>query len=317
MISRLWQRAKGHRWFWRGLQVFLIVVPLWFLVQSLQQNWDALAEYRWQLDPTSMIAAVVVLACAFGFLPLASQQALTGAGAPISYRQTYWAYFITQLSKYLPGGIWIFPGRAVALQRHNVSFMASSVGMFVELTLLILAGISLFVPYWLVTGPESTSIEWWWLGLATIPLVVFVSPPVFNNLLKRSLPLLGQPDVRVHLTFGRLATILAIDILFWLTTGAGFFLLVASLQPATLPGWMALTSAFSMAWVVGFLAFLTPAGLGVREGALALLLAPLLPPPFPALVALLARLWWTAAEGISVGIAALLGRDTAEDTPQS
>ena len=61
-----------------------------------------------------------------------------------------------------------------------------------------------------------------------------------------------------------------------------------------------------MAWAIGFLVFLTPGGLGVREGALALLLAPFLPSPLPAVVALLARLWWTVAELISVAIAALL-----------
>ena len=68
-----------------------------------------------------------------------------------------------------------------------------------------------------------------------------------------------------------------------------------------------------MTWVVGLLAFLTPGGLGVREGALALLLSPFLPVPLPTVVALLARVWWTVAELISVATAMLVGRNLEQE----
>ena len=85
-------------------------------------------------------------------------------------------------------------------------------------------------------------------------------------------------------------------------------MLVSSLQPLQDILWLPFGAAFSMSWVLGFLAFLVPSGFGVREGAISILLTPLLPAPLPVLVALLARLWWTLADLFSVTIALLLGR---------
>lgn len=303
-------------WLWRGIQLILVALPLWFVFQSLERNWLALADVRWQFDLSKLVPSVLLLVCAFGLLPLAAQQVLDGVGTRITFPKTYWAYFITQLSKYLPGGIWIFPGRVVALRRHDVGFAASSAAMLVELCLLVFAGIVVFVPYWLIVGVEQTSITWWSVVLVIVPIAVFLNPAVFNYVFTRLLVLMGKADVRVYLSFRRLSLILLIDILFWLVTGAGFYFLVASVQPVPISSWLALTSAFSMAWVIGFLAFLTPAGLGIREGALAVLLTPLLPPPLPALIALLARLWWTVAELISVALAMLVGWKMNRDAAQ-
>ena len=57
-----------------------------------------------------------------------------------------------------------------------------------------------------------------------------------------------------------------------------------------------LTGQYALAWVVGFLSFLTPSGLGVREGTLAYLLSHHLSPVTATLVALLARIWFLLGE---------------------
>src|SRR3990172_1456090 len=47
-------------------------------------------------------------------------------------------YFISQLPKYLPGGIWAFPGRMVAYQRAGVDRTKSVVSVFREVTAVFL-----------------------------------------------------------------------------------------------------------------------------------------------------------------------------------
>src|SRR3990170_3257051 len=49
-------------------------------------------------------------------------------------------YFISQLPKYLPGGIWAFPGRMLAYQRVGVDRIKSIVSVFREVTALFLGG---------------------------------------------------------------------------------------------------------------------------------------------------------------------------------
>ena len=61
-----------------------------------------------------------------------------------------------------------------------------------------------------------------------------------------------------------------------------------------------------MAWNVSIFAFFFPAGLGVREAALLLLLGTTFPAGWPAALALVARLWFTLGEVAAFGLASWL-----------
>ena len=69
-----------------------------------------------------------------------------------------------------------------------------------------------------------------------------------------------------------------------------------------------LTACFALAWVIGFLSFLTPGGLGVREGLLSLLLSSYMPAPQATLIALICRVWMLSAEIVLAGVAFVLNR---------
>jgi hypothetical protein len=309
-----WSRCPP--WLLRLAQLLVVAVLLAFLFRNLAANLQAIRSYNWRFDSVRSGLAVLCLTAAFGLLPFASQEALSGLGRFISYRNAYRGYFVAQLSKYLPGGLWIVPGRALVLKQLGIDMVSSSVGIIIELCLLLASGTMMSLPYFLFDKAETVS-RIWALGALLIPTVLFgLHPRVFNPVLGWLMARVGYADVAVNLTSRRLMSILLIDVVFWLAAGVGFFLLVSSVRAMPLKLWLVLPSVFSMAWVVGFLAFLTPSGLGVREGALALLLAPLVPAPLPVVVALLARLWWTVAELISVLIATLLGAtDSASFRP--
>lgn len=312
-LTSLSRGASRYPWLRQIVWLVTIVVPLTFLFWSLTTNWQDLRSYDWQFNSIKGGIAVCCLALAFGLIPLASQQALLGLGYSIGYRTIYQGHFVAQLAKYLPGGLWIVPGRVIVFRKYGVDVISSSVEIIVELLVLLASGVVVFLPYPLFVGTGPLS-QLWTLGLLLIPATMIgLHPAIFNHVLRWLLALVGYKDATVELTIRQVASMLLIDIAFWLAAGTGFYLLVTSVQAVPVPMWLALTSAFSMAWVVGFLAFLTPSGLGVREGALALLLAPLVPAPLPVVVALLARLWWTVAELISVLIAILLEKHLGQE----
>src|SRR4030095_14078882 len=60
---------------------------------------------------------------------------------------------------------------------------------------------------------------------------------------------------------------------YWAVTGVAFATLVASLYPLAATDVPVVVAAYAAAYAVGFLALLTPAGLGVREGILVIPLA--------------------------------------------
>jgi len=88
-----------------------------------------------------------------------------------------------------------------------------------------------------------------------------------------------------------------------LVSGVAFWLLVLSLGGAGPLDLLRLTGAYALAYAVGYLSFLTPAGLGAREAALVVLLGGLVAPPVAVAASLLARA--TSALGEVLGVAAL------------
>jgi hypothetical protein len=71
------------------------------------------------------------------------------------------------------------------------------------------------------------------------------------------------------------------------------------------------TGAYAFAWATGLLTFVVPAGVGVREGALVLVLAPIITTGPAFAVAVLSRLAFTLADAAAAGLAILLGRQAS------
>ena len=96
--------------------------------------------------------------------------------------------------------------------------------------------------------------------------------------------------------------------LYWAVTGLAFAALVASLYPLAPGDVPVVVAAYAAAYAAGFLALLTPAGLGIREGVLVVALAPVLPAGPALVVALLSRLWMMLVELAGAAVAHLVAR---------
>jgi len=103
---------------------------------------------------------------------------------------------------------------------------------------------------------------------------------------------------------------------YWLVLGLAFWLLLGGIIAGGLcnPGY--LVGVLPGSWVAGFVSFLTPAGLGIREGFMAVLLKPCFHVSVGVTVSLAARLWWTFFDLLFALTAARLSaqqlRNTAE-----
>ena len=63
---------------------------------------------------------------------------------------------------------------------------------------------------------------------------------------------------------------------------------------------------YTLAWTIGFLVVIAPAGFGPREAVLIAYYLPLLGEPLAILIALVARLWWTLVEALHIAISLAL-----------
>ena len=232
----------------------------------------------------------------------------------VPFRNAFTLFHLANITRYLPGRIWGVV-RLLSLSHQfglNKTAVGSSLTLHVgiETALGGLIGLSLlFSPKMRETAVgmlDKISGHTTLLSLVCIGILIgtlFLIPKVSTHAREflKTLTSLGQHS-RLWMD------VIAGHILLWICQGFAFFLFVQSFAPVQWTDAGVLTACFAFAWVIGFLSFLTPGGLGIREGLLGLLLANYMPAPQATLVALLCRVWMLSAEIILAGVAFALNR---------
>jgi glycosyltransferase 2 family protein len=300
-----------------GAVFFALALAL--LVWSVLGRREELAEALTRLD-AGTVALSLVLACAGLVAQMLSWRSLLAAtGTPPPLGAAARIYYHGQLGKYVPGSVWAVVAQAELGRAHRVSRARSAVVALAALAVLLVVGGAVAVVGLAAASPGSLSTYWW--AVAVVPLgVIGLLPPVFNRLVALALRLLRRGDDTVRVAGPGLARSAAWALLMWALFGAHAAVLVAALAPGD-PGRAALlgTGAFALAWVVGFLVVIAPAGTGPREAALVLALAPLLSSADALLVALVSRVLMVVGDAGAAGVAALIARrapaPSAADAP--
>ncbi len=181
------------------------------------------------------------------------------------------AFYTSQLMKYTPvGGVAQALGQAALARTDDVGMDRAATAMVVSKLTTVLAA-SLFGPVLAVSN--STLPGWVRVGLLLTPVVL-----VFG---RRSL--LAWALERLRSVIARVPdhTVLPEPSRIWRSVGWGAGGLLASgtsfaclaITAGLGVGWPQAISGFALAWAVGFLVIPIPAGVGIREAALGLLVA--------------------------------------------
>ena len=236
----------------------------------------------------------------------------------VSFRDAFTLFHLANITRYLPGRIWgvvriLSLSKGFGLSKTAVGSsltlhvgIETALGGLIAMSVLFSDGMRQTATGVLETFSGHTLL----LTLAVMVCLagfVFLIPKLARHakaFLKILTPLLKTASLWV--------TVLAAHSLLWLCQGLAFFLFVRSFAPVQWADAGVLTSSFAFAWIVGFLSFLTPGGLGIREGLLGLLLANYMHLSQATSVALLCRLWMLSTEILLAGMAFLLHRSCYE-----
>lgn len=214
---------------------------------------------------------------------------LAGLGRPLALAPAARVFFVGQLGKYLPGGLWpavaqMELGRDVAVPRR---VSAAAVALFLWVHLLTgFAVAAVTLPLAGVAAPA-------WALLA-VPCLALVAPGVLGRALSALQRLARRPPLPVLPDAPAVLGATCWALAMWSAYGAHLLALVAApgLSPLHAAG------AFAAAWGAGFVVLVAPAGAGVREAALVALLSPAMPTGVALAAALASRLLLTAADAL-------------------
>jgi glycosyltransferase 2 family protein len=223
------------------------------------------------LSPGNLaVALAVALANGLAFYLLAYSWSRTLqhlAARPVCLTRSMRLYAVSTLAKYLPGNIFHYAGRQIAVARLGYGQKAAAQATAVEIAGHLFAAGLLLVLLWPFASDGLgwlSELQRETLGLWPLALVGLAGLLGFAGVLlaRRGHRLWPGLDRRSLLRIAVLQVIF-----FALATLLGVWLAVAVLgvPPAKMP---AIAFAYILAWLVGFLTPGAPGGLGVREACL-------------------------------------------------
>ncbi|MGB7802776.1 hypothetical protein [Buttiauxella sp.] len=228
-----------------------------FVLHRIAEYWKQVPDDTFTLN---LLLLILVLASVYGtantILASAWRMLMLGLHQSISHRVATRIYGLTQLAKYVPGNIFQFAGRQLLTMSYGFSGKAVAKSTVLELLLLIVTG--------------TTFIFW------MLPLLY----PWFNFFYGFTLFVVATMVVALGLELhGRRSLINVVTkyFLFLFISGGIFFCVLYSVvdnwtvTPTLI---LPLIGAYVISWLAGLVTPGSPAGVGIREFILLLLLKP-------------------------------------------
>jgi hypothetical protein len=284
----------------KALTLLWIALVVAGVAVYLHKNGDVFLSYAGQTEAALVLLSVILTVMGKLMTAYQMKTALQIAGYPAGNMEGLRLYSYADITKYAPGGIWGIVSRLGMYKARRMPVKAISQAFTMEHIWLIGSSLVIGGILYATALAIDTQHEFGiptFLGvvpkelLSAMALVATVfSATAWVFVLKYSSRILS-----CDVSYGRTILLFILQTFLWGSLGAGFAVLMP-VAGYSAPVFLLLAGAFSIAFGLGFLAFWAPAGIGVREAALFLLISPVLGFNTIMAVCLLSRCLWFLAD---------------------
>lgn len=222
-------------------------------------------------------------------------------------------YAKSWLGRYMPGSVGWIGGKIFFASSHGISKKKLAISTLLEAGTQIVALFSVSVILILASGHAeviSTEVKIIFLVSSVLALSL-LNPAVFNRITNKIYSAIKRESADGELDINGEAIIKSFAMYAFggLVSGAAFFLMSKSLLPdislSLLPYFI---GSFNLTGAIGMCIPLLPSGIGVREGLLVALLAPVVSLDYAIVLSVTSRLWSAGVDILFYFISATLDR---------
>lgn len=239
---------------------------VYFFYRELAGNWDKFLEYDWTIRYGYVAASLAILFLAFAISPLAWVKVLKLQGEELGNLPAFVIFYLANLGKYIPGKLWGYGGQVYLTKRQGIGIQHVLVSAALLLILDYFAGL-VFACVTLLAWPNVPPAAAVLGAAVTILLVALVSWSeralgLFKKCLAR-IKITALNDVHAGADLFRIWLFLLFR---WVLIGISFVMGIKGLIAVDILESVAYCGAFVWSHLLSMIVFITPAGLGVREG---------------------------------------------------
>lgn len=319
-------RRRGLLWL---IQIILLGVVAWGIYRALGTELSRIDVHdflRWRPSPGLLLISIVLVNLVLLMHAFLWRQIVVDLDAGrASPRDTVRIYFVSSLGRYIPGKLWQLAGFALMSKQAGLAAAPATasaiVGQFIFLNTGLLF-VAVMLPEWAGSTPAlvATAV----LVIAAIALWVVGATPVGHGarewLGRRLGGTLGErftgalsyadrirPRVALRWTAGYIVS--------WIVLGIAFVAFTTAFVPTASHDARFVAGTVAASYLAGYLILVAPAGVGVRESAMLVLLQQVPDVPIAAglMVAVASRVWFTIAELLPLALIPLFPNGSAQD----
>jgi hypothetical protein len=294
------------------LAIFRLLLGLFVVIAvvvALVRSWDDVAPYLSELSVQGVVGALFLALLAPYFTMLGWRTMLADLGSPLPLAPAASVFFVGQLGKYVPGSIWAVLAQAEMGSRLGVPRRRVGVVGLLAIALALLTGGAIGLPA-LPVLLGRTEIGGYAVVVVVVLLAVACYPPLLNWGIARGLRFLRRQPLEHDIAGRALIATLVWFTFAWSASGLTVLALTLDISGATFDRSLLLTCVcgFALASAFGMVSVFFPAGFGVRDGVLTLILATSLPLAAALAVAVVSRFLTIAVDVLVAGAGWLWGR---------
>ncbi len=196
----------------------------------------------------------------------------------------------SELGKYVPGRALLYGILFVSYKKYNVSSKKIAFCSIIESVSSLISAVIVTLILLLFGDIElEQSIKLFSIAFLIFSLII-LHPVILQFILNIFFKLFRKEKIEIKISYLKILSIVFLNTLLWLIFGLAFYFLINSFISISFSNYWYLTGAFAISSFFGFIAFFVPAGLGIREGSLILLLGKIVVEPFSSLASFSSRL---------------------------
>ncbi len=300
------------RWLVPAAKIAVPLILALFIGRMIYGSWQQIRSESWSLDPVRLALSGVCAAAWYLVRPLGWQRLIAGFGHWVPYGEIFRIYRKSELSRYVPGGIWQFASRVYLVRSHGVDAPACLAATMLD---MVLAALAAMVPAaWLAGSAVPALGVWQKIVMFGFPVVAcaIVHPPALNAWAAPLARRLGQPYRRLEISTGRMFLIWGAYVAMWLLLAMAMALFASAvLADFGREHYAFVAGSYALAWLLALLTMVAPAGVGVREGILGFLLSQALALGTAMTLAVAMRLWIIVLELVWFALGYAMPRERA------
>lgn len=298
----------------------IVAIIIFLFIKTLVANWSQVQDFEFDLNiplyifSTLILIFVVVLWSVFWNLLLRDLNF-----KQLSFIDSFNIQVQAWFGKYIPGKVGIIGIKFYLGQEKGIDNTTVGISVIYENIFQIVSAFLVSIPilfYYSFKELGDNPLLYQILPLLfIIGLFVFIHPRVFFYFANLGLRLFKKQPISADffLSISQIIKYVTLYSLGIVLNGIAFFLFINSITSVSFEFLIPIIGIYNFAGIIGMLAVFVPAGLGVREGIIVLLLQAYMPLEIVIFISILSRLWVTITDLIIGSYVLFIKRNTKKN----